>query len=188
MHVVIDRAREVHAEEWETRIGHGVDRVTHQSPPLWQEFVVLTTKRDDHQPWVHAADPGQPIRLQASASHEQRCAHVSGGRCDNQRGSVLMRPDDPSPRADLRTPRLRPAGEGGRNLGKVHHPSLGNPEAGEAGDLRLELAQLLASELPDTGDAYCGECREPLEVDPTEAPPEADVSVDEQGKPREQGA
>src|SRR5439155_760508 len=46
-HLTVDPPREMHAQEWEMRIGHRINEPAHQVPRLRREGVVVATERHD---------------------------------------------------------------------------------------------------------------------------------------------
>src|SRR3989338_152796 len=49
LHLAVNRAREMDAQEGKARIGHGIDEATDQASSLGNDHVVLASKRDDEK-------------------------------------------------------------------------------------------------------------------------------------------
>ena len=71
-HVAADRARQVHAEERQRRVGHRVDLAAHQLAPLRPELQVGAAERDDAHVGPRARGERQPVRPRAGAGHRAR--------------------------------------------------------------------------------------------------------------------
>src|SRR4030095_1009640 len=79
-----DGAREVNAEERETRIGHRINEVLDQAPTLRNQLVVFAAERNNSYTGISAAQVGDAITLQSTAVDQVSGAEFASGRAENE--------------------------------------------------------------------------------------------------------
>ena len=162
LHAAVDRRGEVHSQEWEPGVGHGIDESLDQGLPVLREAVVLAPERHDPDRFLHAVpDAGgeprghgrHPVHEQSGAVDEGAGLHRVQGGLQHEppgrpgdAGQLAGRPDDASQGAEL--PRVR-AG----HLPEVDDPGERGVEGAQAGAVGLDLPQLLGSDHADPFDA-----------------------------------
>ncbi len=158
VHVALDPAGQVHAEEREPRVRHGVDEAAHQLAGLRRELEVLAAERHDPGLGLEPAGARDPVGVQAGA-HDQRVGlAVGAGGADldaaggarrvrhGARGEHLLAEQDPPAR------RLDVRGQRPADAGVVDDPGALHAQGRDRADVRLVLAGLLRGD-PPGGDA-----------------------------------
>ena len=140
---------DVHAQKRKAWVRDRVDQVPAEPPGLRPERKVVTAEREDSHVSV---DTGQGIGVHASTGdHAQRGEFPLRGLDSDLVGPVL---DSQDPRSAHQAPAgpLDPPEERPRNVPVVDEAGGRNMERGDAGAVRLELAQAVGSDALD-GDA-----------------------------------
>ena len=138
---------QVHAEERQRRVRHGVDQAADQVGALRREPQVGAAERDDARVGVGAGQPREAVRPGAGAEHgEAASSSPPAWR------STTRRPPVPSRRAhldardaraavDLAARRPHVVGQRVRDAGEVDDRRRGRVQRRDAGGVRLDLAQ-----------------------------------------------
>src|SRR5262249_46441570 len=142
----VNRAREVDAEEREGRIGNRVHQVPDQADALRSQLVALAAEGDDVQPWADAAELGDAIGAQPGAVDQRAARDRAAVRLDDDLTAGAAHVLDASAEHELTTRSPHLAGEHLDDARIVDDPGLRNVEAGNAGHVRLKLADLLGAE------------------------------------------
>ena len=154
-HLAADRAREVHAEERQRRVGHGVDLPAHEVRAVGAQLQVRAAERDDPDVEPGAGARGQPVRPGPAAGDRARRVLDCTIRPQVQFDPVLA-VDDRShvdAGADLAAVGLDVAGVGRGDRGEVHDPGLRGVQRRQARGRGLDLAQLLRPDAAQAGHA-----------------------------------
>ena len=133
----VHTAGQVHAEERELRVRHRVDETADQVGA--GQVVVLPAERDDPRRRPRAGQHGDPVGLQAGAVDQLPRPHVTAGGLDRAAADRGHRGAE----ADLGAGQLRVRR---RHRRVVADPGLRGVQAGDAGDVRLVLADAVRAE------------------------------------------
>ena len=122
--VAVDRRREVHAEERQRRVGHGVDLAAHEVGAVGAELQVGAAERHDAHVDAGAGARGQQVRPGAAAGHRPRGGQAL--RTEHELHAVRPVDDGAHGRAgaDLAAVGLDVARVCGRDRGEVDDPRL----------------------------------------------------------------
>src|SRR4029077_9590209 len=78
-----DPPSEMHAEEWEAGIGHGIDERSNQSTAFWFQPIVFAAKRDNPPRRFRALQPSHAIGEQSAARDQITRLHFVVIRLDD---------------------------------------------------------------------------------------------------------
>jgi tRNA-modifying protein YgfZ len=142
----MDHAREMDAEERETRIGHGINQVADQRAAVGDQLVVFAAERDDLQPGLDAAQASDTIRLQAATVDQILTGDSTLASLENELGRQATAGEHAVIRADG-APLV--GGDPGIRLGHllvIDDAGLRHQKAGDTADMRLVLADFFGAQ------------------------------------------
>ena len=149
MHRPVDPSGQVHAEERERRVGHGIDQPVDEVGGGRTQLEVLTPERDDPCRWIDSEGRSDEVRLEPGAVHQHAGQEVTPVGPDAMDARDARRAEEPGVGADLSTARSQVGRELTGDRSVVGDSGLGHVQRCDAAEVRFDLRCLPRVEPPD---------------------------------------
>src|SRR5438128_9488431 len=101
MNAAVDHPGEMHAEEWESRIGNRVDQMFHQLTSFGHQLIIFAAERDNLRLRIHTAHSRHPVAVQTAAIDQESRANLTLGGDHYLRMAVISNSVHPATGANL---------------------------------------------------------------------------------------